>query len=96
MDSTAERIRQIGHYAPATVKQFLQLTHLTEKLGQKNDARGFMTELLEDHNSVIEFIRGKLNAVAEQYHDAGTNDFLTGLMREHERFSWVLRAHLKN
>jgi starvation-inducible DNA-binding protein len=31
LDSVAERIRKIGHYAPATLTQFLQLTHLTEK-----------------------------------------------------------------
>ncbi|WP_121811741.1 Dps family protein [Mucilaginibacter kameinonensis] len=94
MDSTAERIRQIGHYAPATVKQFLQLTHLSEKLGQKNDSAGFMKELLEDHQSIIEFIRGNLDQVIEEYHDAGTNDFLTGMLREHEAMAWMLRAHL--
>lgn len=33
MDSVAERIRKIGHYAPATLTQLLQLTHLTEKPG---------------------------------------------------------------
>jgi starvation-inducible DNA-binding protein len=38
MDSVAERIRQLGHYAPATLQSFLQLTHLTEKLGQPNDS----------------------------------------------------------
>ena len=30
MDSVAERIRMLGHYAPATLKVFLQLTHLAE------------------------------------------------------------------
>src|ERR1700722_15669444 len=37
MDSVAERIRSIGHYAPGTLKNFLELTHLTEKIGDKND-----------------------------------------------------------
>ena len=35
MDSVAERIRQLGHYAPATLQSFLSLTHLTEKLGER-------------------------------------------------------------
>jgi len=30
IDSVAERIRSIGHYAPATLKSYLGLTHLTE------------------------------------------------------------------
>src|ERR1043166_605792 len=40
MDSVAERIRQLGHYAPATLKSFLNLTHLTEQLGGRNDSLG--------------------------------------------------------
>ena len=31
IDSVAERIRAIGHYAPATLQSYLDLTHLTEK-----------------------------------------------------------------
>src|SRR5271154_6668433 len=44
MDSVAERIRQLGHYAPATLKEFLNLTQLSEKLGEKNDSQGFIKE----------------------------------------------------
>ena len=49
MDSVAERIRQLGHYAPASLKSFLSLTHLTEKLSGKNDSQGFLKDLLIDH-----------------------------------------------
>src|SRR5580704_1913290 len=52
LDSVAERIRKIGHYAPATLKNFLQLTHLTEYSERTNDSKGFMTELTEDHESI--------------------------------------------
>src|SRR5882762_3919066 len=53
MDGVAERIRQLGHYAPATLQSFLQLTHLTEKLGERNDSMGFIKELLKDHENII-------------------------------------------
>ncbi|WP_183577878.1 Dps family protein [Mucilaginibacter sp. X5P1] len=95
MDSVAERIRKIGHYAPATLTQFLQLTHLTEKGADKNDSMSFLKELLEDHESVIEFIRGNINPIANDFNDAGTSDFLTGLMETHEGMAWFLRAHFK-
>ena len=49
MDGVAERIRTIGHYAPAALNAFLDLTHLTEKLENKNDSMTFIKELLEDH-----------------------------------------------
>ena len=57
MDSVAERIRQLGHYAPATLQEFLSLTRLTEKSGAKNDSQGFIRELLADHESIIIFLR---------------------------------------
>ena len=94
MDSVAERIRTIGHYAPATLKSFLDLTHLTEKTQDKNDSLSFIKELLEDHESIIEFIRGNIDPFASKYHDYGTSDYITGLMENHEKMAWMLRAHL--
>jgi starvation-inducible DNA-binding protein len=95
MDSVAERIRTLGHYAPATLKSFLQLTHLAELTERTNDSLGFIRELLEDHESIIEFIRGNINPFANDYHDLGTSDFVTGLMEDHEKMAWMLRSHLK-
>jgi starvation-inducible DNA-binding protein len=95
MDSVAERIRQLGHFAPATLKGFLSLTHLTEKLGEKNDSQGFIKELLVDHENIIIYCRENINRFANEYGDLGTSDFITGLMEEHEKMAWMLRAHLK-
>ena len=95
MDSVAERIRQLGHYAPATLQSFLQLTHLTEKLEQKNDSLDYIKELLKDHENIIIFLRGNINRFANEYGDAGTSDYITGLMETHEKMAWFLRAHLK-
>jgi starvation-inducible DNA-binding protein len=94
MDSVAERIRQLGHFAPATLKSFLSLTHLTEKLGEKNDSQGFIKELLIDHENIIINCRENINRFASEYGDLGTSDFITGLMEEHEKMAWMLRAHL--
>jgi starvation-inducible DNA-binding protein len=95
LDSVAERIRTLGHYAPATLKSFLELTHLTEYSERKNDSMGFIKELLADHESIIEFIRGNINVFANDYKDLGTSDYITGLMEEHEKMAWMLRSHLR-
>ena len=95
MDSVAERIRQLGHYAPATLKSFLNLTHLTEQLGERNDSIGFIKELLIDHENIIIFLRENINRLASEYGDAGTSDYITGLMEDHEKMAWFLRAHIK-
>jgi starvation-inducible DNA-binding protein len=95
MDEVAERIRILGHYAPATLKDFLQLTHLTEQIRSKNDSQGFIKELLGDHESIIVSLRENINRFANELQDAGTSDFITGIMETHEKMAWMLRAHLK-
>jgi starvation-inducible DNA-binding protein len=94
MDNVAERIRMLGEYAPATLNQFLKLTHLTEQSREKNDSRGFIRDLLADHESIIVNIRENINRFADQFKDSGTSDFITGLAEIHEKMAWMLRAHL--
>lgn len=42
IDSVNERIRSLGHSAPARMKSFLELTQLTEMTREKNDSYGFI------------------------------------------------------
>lgn len=94
IDTVAERIRSIGHYAPATLKSYLSLTHLTEQTRESNDSQGFIKELLEDHESIIIILREHIKSFANDFHDLGTSDFVTGLMETHEKMAWFLRSHL--
>lgn len=95
MDGVAERIRSLGHYAPATLKLFLELTHISETLHEKNDGTGFITELLTDHESLIIHLRENINYFANELKDLGTSDYVTGLMETHEKMAWMLRSHLR-
>ena len=95
MDEVAERIRTLGHYAPAAMKVYLDLTHLTEQSREKNDGVGFIKDLLGDHESIITRLRENINQFANDFRDSGTSDFITGLMKTHEKIAWMLRAHLK-
>ena len=94
VDEVAERIRSIGHYAPATLKSFLGLTHLTEQLVNNNSSEGFIRELLSDHESIIIKLRENINHIGNDLQDMGTSDFITGLMEKHEKMAWFLRSHL--
>lgn len=95
VDSVAERIRTLGHYTPATLKDFMELTHLSEVIHEKNDSNGFIKELLTDHESMIIRLREFIGPFAIELKDAGTSDFVTGLMETHEKMAWMLRAHLR-
>ncbi|WP_276480838.1 Dps family protein [Paraflavitalea pollutisoli] len=95
MDDVAERIRTLGHYAPATLADYLQLTHLTEKSRSANDGADYIKELLGDHESIIIHLREDVNPFANELKDAGTSDFITGLLETHEKMAWMLRSHLR-
>jgi starvation-inducible DNA-binding protein len=91
-DSVAERIRKIGQYSPGTLKEFLDLTNLSEKYDGDNTSHDYTVALLKDHDSIIQYIRENLSKVGEDCKDVGSEDFLTGLMQEHEEMAWMLRA----
>lgn len=94
VDEVAERLRKLDHYAAASLTEYLKLTHLSEKPLEKNDSLSFIKALLSDYESIIIFIREQLTALENQL-DTGTEDFITGLLEQHEKTAWMLRAHLK-
>lgn len=95
IDEVAERIRTLGHLVPASLKSFLELSHLNENVPTENNSHSFISELLLAHETIITHLRANINLFANDYGDLGTSDFITGLMQEHEKTAWILRAHFK-
>ena len=93
VDEIAERIRSIGHFAVGSLKEFLELTQLDESKPKNNDSLSFIKILLNDFESVIISLREDIVKV-EKLGDAGKEDFLVGIMEEHEKTAWMLRSHL--
>jgi starvation-inducible DNA-binding protein len=93
VDSIAERIRAIGSFTHATMKDFLSLSTLAEKTGDFPDDMSMLSLLLADHEAVIQTIRNA-NDLAVKINDGGSNNFLSGLLEIHEKIAWMLRAHL--
>jgi starvation-inducible DNA-binding protein len=93
IDEVAERIRMLDHYPEARMKDFLKLTRL-----QEQDYTSAQTEqvknLLADHESIVISIRKAIDDVSDTWKDAGTADFITGLMEQHEKMAWMLRSYL--
>ncbi|KPM32100.1 Ferritin Dps family protein [Croceitalea dokdonensis DOKDO 023] len=96
IDSVAERIRMLGFYSPGTMQQFLELSALKENGPEQNDSASFMEVLLQDHRTIITFIRKSIGENAEAHNDEGTADFITAIMQMHEQMAWMLRSSLKN
>ena len=94
MDAVAERVRMLGHYALGTLSAFSKATRLTEGQDEANTAK-MIVSLLDDHETIIRECRKDIETVADKYKDAGTADFITGIMKEHEKMAWMLRAYLR-
>jgi len=95
VDEVAERVRSVGGQALGTLAEFAKHARLTERIGEYPDARGMLAALLGDHETLVRQLRGDLDVVMDKHGDAGTNDFLTGLMEKHEKMAWMLRAFLE-
>ena len=95
VDTVAEKIRAVGHYVPAQLSKYLELTHLSESSPEKNDSQTLYADLLVDHESIIIFLRENIKPFADKLKAEGISDYITGLMEYHEKTAWMLRAHLK-
>ena len=95
IDDVAERVRALGHFAVGSLKTFLDLTNLLENTDAATDALKMVQNLLNDHETIIRQLRQDVDHTANKLKDVGTSDFLTGIMEEHEKMAWMLRAFLK-
>ncbi len=95
IDEVAERIRSLGQLAPGSLNEFLHYSTLKETKTTAATAQELIHALLEDHESLIRELRVGIVAVNDTYHDVGTGDFLTGILEQHEKMAWMLRAYLQ-
>jgi starvation-inducible DNA-binding protein len=91
VDEVAERARSLGGRSAGSLAEFLKMARLKEETGAP-DARGMLAALLADHEAIIRTLRVDLQTCADKHGDMGTSDFLTGLMEQHEKMAWMLRA----
>ncbi len=94
IDDVAERVRALGHFALGSLKDFIAVSRLSEHNHDFTDHNHIIKTLLDDHESLIRSLRKDVSAVVEEYRDLGTADFMTGIMEQHEKMAWMLRAHL--
>lgn len=94
IDDLAERIRTIGHFAEGRLKEILKLASLEEP-DVPTDQPTQIANLDEDHETIIIRLRKLIKDFDEKYKDIGSSDFVTGLLKEHEKMAWMLRSYLR-
>ena len=93
IDETAERINKLGSKTVGTMVEFGKLSTIKESPGKYPSSKEMIKELLADHETVIKQLRKNVDDCDKKLEDAGTADFLTGLMEQHETIAWTLRRY---
>ena len=95
IDEVAERINKLGSKTIGTMAEFIKLSTLKENPNKYPTSKEMLKELLEDHEACIISLRKAVDTCADKCKDAGTADFLTGLMEEHETIAWTMRRYFE-
>ena len=93
IDLVAERIRSLGHYAPGTYREYLDLARVKETPGVP-EAEQMVKLLIDGQEAIVKTAREVL-PVADGANDEPTLDLLTQRMQVHEKNAWMLRSLLK-
>ena len=92
VDGVAERIRSLGHPAPAGYTAFAKLANVKE--GKATEAMDMVADLVKGHETVARTIRG-IWPLVEKHSDQSTIDLLTQRLSVHEKTAWMLRSLLE-
>ena len=92
IDAVAERVRKVGHFANGSMKQFMTDATLKEMTATGAVSENSLAELATDHEALIRKMRTLIDDFEEKYDDAGSSDFITGIMKQHEEMAWMLRS----
>lgn len=95
IDDVAERARAIGVGARGNWADLTKAARTSADPGIDLSAEHMVSELLALHEEMIGQLRIDSESCTERFKDAGTADFLTGLMEKHEKTAWMLRAQLE-
>ncbi len=95
IDEVAERISTLGGIAIGTTEEFAKLTQLKESAGKVPSEMAMLKELVTDQETMIRSIRKAIDQCDEEYGDIGTADFLTDLIRAHEKQAWKIRQYIR-
>jgi len=90
VDDIAERIRALDTISPGSYAEFAKLSQIKDSIGKKSASK-MISELLDNHLSMIHLIRELISTTKECQDDA-TQDLLIRRLNAHEKTIWILKS----
>ncbi len=91
-DDIAERIKALDGHAEGRYSEYLKRSAIGECDGHKSD-KEMVKALQADQQTLSETLRA-LAELADQHGDVVTNDLAVARANVHDKFAWMLGAHL--
>lgn len=89
-DLIAEEIRKLGSYAPGSLSRFAELSLIKDNIIIPDDKT--MIRILASDNDLLIGALYKAHASAEAGKKFGTVNLIEGLIDQHEKWAWQLKA----
>ncbi|MCS6995512.1 MAG: DNA starvation/stationary phase protection protein [Casimicrobiaceae bacterium] len=93
IDELAERLRALGHRAPATLGGYAKSCTIEDAAGEASEAKEMLAGLLAGHEALARELLAAAD-LADEADDSVSEDFLVSLAERHQKMAWMLRAHL--
>ncbi len=93
VDVLAERIRALGHYAPATFKEFEKLSPVSPLEGDRLSSQEMLKFLVTEYEKLIQTLL-QLVKIATEEGDDGTADIALGQSEVRQKTLWMLRSSI--
>lgn len=90
VDEIAERILTLGHAAPATFRELIELKKIKDGDSSLSSDE-MVTELAHDHGQLLEDLN-KAIVLAQEENDEGSVALLSDRIGHHEKSRWMLNA----
>jgi len=93
VDKTAEQIRALDSYAPGSFSRFMELTSINDE-NTVPPALEMIQRLSNDNALIVAGLRNafEVSEANQQYH---LSDYIAGLIDNHKKIGWMLKATLK-
>jgi starvation-inducible DNA-binding protein len=92
-DAIAEQIRKLGEIAPASMRQFLEMSTLEEASGELSGDQ-MLKQLMSDHDNLARSLSEWIDHASNKG-DQATADLYVNRLHAHQKAAWMLRSHLR-
>lgn len=93
LDPTAEYIRYLGEYAPASLERYSELTEISGQIKIPR-ARLMLEELNANNNQMLDVLNACF-ASANEENEQGIANFIAERLSAHGKYRWQLTSYLK-